>query len=318
MAIEVFNEYGQAFNKLYQAYKDKDYKYFEEQDEEITKKQLLKFTCPKEMYDNCVDLAKEKAKYTCSKDQQGRERPINIKEVRQFKGVVAEMATQLYLTEICRMPYYDVHRWDLQRKRFERGTFEYDVFCRIKNYSVKFESRSSNSYCTSLGEFLQEYDVIGPYVSPIKKNEDTDDFYIRPVFQYKTALTKSELETENNVEDICQKIVDSEITLYIVGGASKDEMFGPLSYEKSMSQGTTKYHCIHIKDIGDAEIFGNKIEHQKSIILGYGHEFQDKMICPVCAAPMEKRQNSHDGSYFFGCTNYNPNDGCKYTTGVRE
>ena len=67
------------------------------------------------MYNNCVKIAREKARYTMDYSQSLVLRPPEEKEIKQFKGILAETAIQLYLVQKCRIPFHQVHRWDLER-----------------------------------------------------------------------------------------------------------------------------------------------------------------------------------------------------------
>lgn len=259
------NEYGKEFIDICKEYNT--YQYFDE--EELDFGTVLEFHAPADMYNNCVKIAREKARYTMDYSQNLTIRSRVEKEIKQFKGILAETAIQLYLVQKCGIPFKQVHRWDLERDTFQSASNEYDLKItaaneeitdeeitnreitnrKITNRKITIESRASDSYKTTLESFVRYYDIIGKYSNSRKTSEKKADIYMRPVYQFTPCVSKR--EHDNKLYETYEMIQSKELRLYLVSGATKDEMFGEWSYMKNMFQGSTMYRCLKIKDAGD-------------------------------------------------------------------
>lgn len=153
------NPYGTEFTKLYMQYKS--YPFFRKA--KLDSGVIFEFRAPAGIYNNCYKIAREKAKYTMNYNQNLRVRSGKEKEIKQFKGVLAETAVQLFLVQECGIPFEQVRRWDLERRNFRNAWREYDIKIVTGNKELFIESRASDSYRTSLPEFVKNYDIIGRY-----------------------------------------------------------------------------------------------------------------------------------------------------------
>ena len=197
---------------------------------------------------NAYELAVIKAKYTNDKSQSGKERPMNIKIMNQLKGILAEIGVHLILEDVLGLD--NVKRWDLERESFDYSTAEYDLKFSIGNKEYFCESRSSTSYKTTLSEFLSRYHVIGPYTSDVKKKEDANDYYFRPVFQYKNLLPNDQTFLPyDSIRNTWKDIVNGELSLYFVSGATKSEMFGKDQEIGSNKQTGTTYRQVRMNKL---------------------------------------------------------------------
>ena len=269
------NRYGKEFIDICKKYSDFQYFY----EKELDFGTVLEFRAPADMYNNCVKIAREKARYTMDYSQSLVLRPPEEKEIKQFKGILAETAIQLYLVQKCRIPFHQVHRWDLERDTFQSASNEYDLKItaangentngkianrevanrevtnrkianrKIANREITIESRASDSYKTSLDSFVRQYDIIGKYSNSRKTNEKKADVYMRPVYQFTSCMNKT--EHKSKLYETYKMIQSRELQLYLVSGATKEEMYGERSYTKNMDQGSTIYRCLKIMDAGD-------------------------------------------------------------------
>ncbi len=239
------NKLGREFTELYEKYKE--YPFFTEV--ELDFGSVLEFNAPADIYNNCYKIAREKSKYTMSYAQNLIIRKPKEKVIKQFKGILAETAIQFYLIQKCRIPFDKVHRWDLERDTFRYAAGEYDLKITTKREEMFIESRSSDSYKTSLDEFISRYDIIGKYSNSVKMNEKKADLYLRPVYQFVPCI--KEEERGAILYNTYKMIGSKQLRLYLVSGATKEEMYGKKSYMKSMSQNKTTYRCLRITDAGD-------------------------------------------------------------------
>ena len=269
------NRYGKEFIDICKKYSDFQYFY----EKELDFGTVLEFRAPADMYNNCVKIAREKARYTMDYSQSLVLRRPEEKEIKQFKGILAETAIQLYLVQKCRIPFHQVHRWDLERDTFQSASNEYDLKItaangentngkianrevanrevtnrkianrKIANREITIESRASDSYKTSLDSFVRQYDIIGKYSNSRKTNEKKADVYMRPVYQFTSCMNKT--EHKSKLYETYKMIQSRELQLYLVSGATKEEMYGERSYTKNMDQGSTIYRCLKIMDAGD-------------------------------------------------------------------
>lgn len=241
------NNFGNEFIELYKKYRD--YQYFVEV--KLDFGMVLEFNAPADIYNNCYKIAREKAKYTMDYSQSLEKRTLEEKIIKLFKGILAEASIQLYLVQKCNIPFDKVHRWDLERNSFKYTSDEYDVKIVTEKGDIFIESRSSDSYKTTLNMFVNGYDIIGRYSNQRKTYEKMADLYLRPVYQFMPCI--KEEEREDKLFQTYKMIQAKLLRLYLVSGATKEEMYGKKSYMKSMQQGETSYQCLKIIDAGDME-----------------------------------------------------------------
>lgn len=240
------NVFGTKFIELYEKYGS--YEYFKSEELEGFG-EVLEFQAPADIYNNCFKIAREKAQYTMDYSQELKIRTPKEKVIKQFKGVLAETAIHLYLVKECGIPFDKVHRWDLERSSFRYSSNEYDLRFLTDSGELSIESRASDSYKTSLDEFVKKYDIIGKYSNSKKVGKKTADLYIRPVYQCESRF--SEKEWKSKLYETFDMIQSRFLKLYLVSGATKEEMYGESGYKKNMSQGETIYQCLRITAAGD-------------------------------------------------------------------
>jgi hypothetical protein len=197
--------------------------------------------------------AELKAAQTMNAAQDGRSRDAATKYQKQLMGILAEMACVAYLQKWIidnqlQQQWQVVRYDDVRIDQFKNPAGEFDI--RLINTSTQqifnIESRSSICYDRSIQEALQQYDIIGPYSSVAKQKEKLNDFYLRPLFQYKNFE-----QTKYEVLDFEKLFIAQAIELYIVAGCTKEDMQtkGKL---KSMKQGATSYLALPILKSIDA------------------------------------------------------------------
>jgi len=208
------------------------------------------------IYNKAINQAKEKALHTMNASQSGSYRSPEMKFQRQFMGCLAEIYVQEYLKKIFidnnlendwKVIRYD----DVRTDGFKSAENEYDIKVVNCHTSETFlvESRSSIIKDRSLLKGIEQFDIIGNYVSSVKSNEKLNDFYVRPLYLNKDyeKIKYSDLNFE--------KLVSSNsILLYIVGGCSKSDMITK-GYNKSMLQGGTNYRVVKILNGFDSNKF---------------------------------------------------------------
>lgn len=263
------NAFGKEFTELYGRYRD--YPYF--CTAELDFGMVLEFQAPADIYNHCYKIAREKSKYTMDYSQKLSIRTPKEKEIKQFKGILAETAIQLYLIQICRIPFDSVHRWDLERDTFQYTPNEYDLKISTEKKELLIESRASDSYKTSLDKFVKYYDIIGKYSNRKKTNEKKADIYMRPVYQF-IPCVKAE-EWKDKLYETYQMIQSKSLKLYLVSGATEAQMYGEKSYTKNMSQGDTVYQCLKIMDAGDMNRISEVIRDKYAQLGGRLDESED-------------------------------------------
>lgn len=212
--------------------------------------------------EECIEVAKEqaklKAKETNDKDQASNERTYNLKVEKQLEGILGEMAVLGYLESIANSVGLSkiVERYDdIRTDDFKIAKNEYDIKIYLdREYNV--EARSSCSYKMALESSLRWLDTIGPYESQMKQQEKLNDFYIRPLFQFKNLL-KDTKEKKVSTKDFSfmEELEKDNLTLYLTGGFSKKALIGRESIvEKSMNQNKTKYLAQNIADGQDMKV----------------------------------------------------------------
>jgi hypothetical protein len=194
-----------------------------------------------------IKQAELKSKHTNNVNQNGENRTDYKKFVKQFQGVLGEMAIREMLfrsfkrEDGCNM---NIIRWDdVRTDGFKSAENEYDIL--IENTSNNFyvESRASVNYKFSFTEdTLINMDTIGKYSNLIKKKEKKSDFYIRPLFQ----LINPERNYTLDSFDFYELFMEGGIILYITGGCSKEMMYGKNSEIKSMGQNNAEYQTLSI------------------------------------------------------------------------
>lgn len=259
--ITLPNEFKNKFQELKQRLVD--YEYFSSEAVTVNVQNqpiqfiVYRFNLNKDILDNAIELAMKKSNFTMDYDQAGNKRPKSIKLANQTKGILAEIGVQLILEEILKCK--SVKRWDLERETFKYLLAEYDVKFEYGGNDYLCESRSSTSYKTSLGEFIERYHIIGPYISKQKHSENNNDFYFRPVFQYINYNKKWSTLPYEKKTSVLEDLDSGELQLYFVSGATLDEMYSNNSEIGNNAQQGTKYRQIRMIYTGDVQVFLNNI-----------------------------------------------------------
>ena len=206
-----------------------------------------------------IDQSKMKTLYSMAYGQDSQVRSDELKFQRQLMGTIAEIAVadylELSLKKAKLSDKWQVVRYDdVRTDGFRSPEGEYDIkLIQGDNIEMDVESRSSIAHNRSLEVALNQYDIIGPYTSDVKKNEAFRDFYARPLYAYldyeKSRYSNLSFEKLLN---------DGRIELYIVGGCDRDQMANK-SFPKSMRQGRTRYKVVPILQGYDAIAFSEHI-----------------------------------------------------------
>tara|TARA_R110002126_G_scaffold152203_1_gene299283 strand:- start:6809 stop:7567 length:759 start_codon:yes stop_codon:yes gene_type:complete len=202
------------------------------------------------LYKNAVIQAKKKSAKTMNASQSGAYRSPEMKYNMQLMGIIAEIACAEYLKEIIKRAglkdLWSVIRYDdVRTDNFGSPLNEYDIMIKSNHTGIEkkiyVESRSSITYNRSLQSGLVNYDIIGPYTSAVKSQESANDFYLRPLYEYKDYHKNnySKLKFEEFLKD-------GKIILYIVSGCTYLNLIEE-GIKKSMSQQGSKYLVLPIK-----------------------------------------------------------------------
>src|SRR5690554_6708423 len=193
-----------------------------------------------------IDQAKKKSQFTMDAGQDGVDRDAILKYNRQLMGIIAEIACKKYLERVLEKNEvldWEVIRYDdVRTDGFRSPNNEYDI--KISNGEVEYfiESRSSITHDREFYIGLKQFDIIGPYTSVAKSNEDYNDIYLRPLYQY-IDFKNIQYDAINFEEYL--KI--GKVKLYLVAGCLKEDMINS-EVEKSMNQGKTNYKVVPIKE----------------------------------------------------------------------
>ncbi|HFK1681937.1 TPA: hypothetical protein ACGXND_001755 [Bacillus tropicus] len=204
---------------------------------------ILKCETNKEIIDHVKKITEEKEKYTMDLSQNLDFRDRNEKLTKLFQGIYAETYLHKLLELVLNSKNFSVLRWDLERPSFQYNTDEYDLKI-IKDSTIEYtvESRSSQNYKYSLRYGVENFDIIGPYVNSVKTQEDYNDFYLRPLFQYADHSTNNSME--NNYSTFTDLLLQDSISLYIITGCHKEMMY--IAPVKSMKQKSNYQHIPHV------------------------------------------------------------------------
>ena len=179
------------------------------------------------LFKKAQEQAELKAEYTMISDQAGNYRNNSHKYQKQLMGTLAEIYTQQYIQEILNENYLQskwiVERYDdVRTDQFKSPKGEYDlrIYAPKENQKSFFiEIRSSITWNRSFIDGLNQFDIIGPYLSQFKSEEKLNDIYIRPLYEYTNYQ-------EKKYEDL--KFIDylneGLIKLYIVAACSKKRL----------------------------------------------------------------------------------------------
>jgi len=215
-----------------------------------------------ELYRMALIQSKKKSEFTMNPSQSGNYRSPEIKFNMQLQGVLAEIACQYYLKKVLKNNNLDL-TWDVLRyddvrtDGFKSPLNEYDIKIYNREFPSKFvliESRSSITYNISFLEGLNQYDVIGPYSSNVKFMENSNDVYLRPLYEFNKycSIKYSKLDFEKHFRS-------GNIILHLVSGCTAKELFKD-GFKKSMNQGSTIYNVLPIINSTDIIKFQSKIK----------------------------------------------------------
>ena len=206
----------------------------------------------KELIARAFEQAVLKSQFTNNGNQNNQQRTGEQKFQKQLQGIISEMIVEDYLNRVFKKESGVVIRYDdVRTDDFKSPKNEFDIKLKFKEKEFEIEVRSSLSYRTEMSyETLEYFDVLGPYVNKVKKNENYNDFYIRPILQLKNPDRNINIK---NI-DIMKGILNNEFDFYITGGCTK-KMMSENSLIKSMGQNNTQYEhvpvlkSLNIKDL---------------------------------------------------------------------
>jgi hypothetical protein len=184
-----------------------------------------------------------KSKHTMDYSQSSQIRNENQKYQSQLRGCLAEEFAKLLIEEfaIKKSRRVKVVRYDnVRTDNFTSASNEYDIRVIVSDTEYFIEARSSVAHNRSILNAIESFDIIGPYKSSSKTNENPNDYYIRPLYGY--------IDYKNNdfyQQDLEELIDNGKVKLYFVGGTSFRQLI-ERGYEKSMGQGKTRYKVIKI------------------------------------------------------------------------
>lgn len=220
---------------------------------------VLRFDITPELLENCIEISEEKAHYTMDKDQNGKDRPHNVKVAKQLCGVIAETMTHIFLIEVCGIPIYEIKRWDLERPNFKYSKLEYDVMFSNNGKDTRIEVRNSYSYI-SIENYCTTGPILGSYTNFAKVGEDVNDLYIRPLSQCFVYAGNTTEEKELFKQNIIEHIKKKDVVPYLVSGTTVAEMYGKNGHKTNMGQNNTEYQAYPIKLAGDILEFANTVK----------------------------------------------------------
>jgi len=187
------------------------------------------------------NLSREKALHTMSSNQNLQEREFETKVAKLCRGIIGEMAIQIFLSTQLERPISDVLRYDLERLSFQYSPIEYDLSLN----EMRIEVRTSNNPYSTLKEYLNSSDrgVICRYINTKKVSERSADYYFAVVYDYPDQKGRtSELQEKAFMKDL----LHGSLHMYIIAGVSEQER---LASEKivSLGQYKTSYGVVPFK-----------------------------------------------------------------------
>ncbi len=249
--------YKNEFISLYNAKKEKNYKFFDECSELIDEQEFKYLICnvDLDLLKCAVRLAKEKSKFTMSQNQAKIPRDNVTKLKKSAQGVLAEMFVHILLLE---RYGFEVLRYDLERQTFEYKTDEYDLRIIVNNNNYEVESRSSNVHHKSLERFIKKDVIIGPYGNSLKPTDELADFHFRPIYmpQFIPFCEK------DGVYHYGENMINGNIKLVITGVATKEDFIN-FSYKTTLGQKGTTYYVVDVNKVGDIVEMDNKFKKIK-------------------------------------------------------
>lgn len=186
-------------------------------------------------------LSQEKALHTMSSNQNLREREFETKVAKLCRGVIGEMAIQIFLATQLKRPVSDVLRYDLERFSFQYSPIEYD----LRLDEMRIEVRTSNNPYYNLKEYFDSSDrgVICRYTNSKKISERSADYYFAVVYDYPDQKGRtSELQEKAFMKDL----LDGSLHMYIVAGVSEQERLASETIV-SLGQHKTSYGVVPFK-----------------------------------------------------------------------
>jgi hypothetical protein len=200
--------------------------------------------------------AQEKAKYTMAASQSGAHRSFTAKYENQLRGCLAEAYSKLLIEEYAadagkniRVVRYD----DVRTDGFKSATDEFDLKVIVEGNTKLLEARSSVVHDRRFEVGLENFDIIGPYVSKAKAAEKLNDYYIRPLYAYANYARGDFYQQK--LEDLVRH---GSVALHFVGGTDLEKLHIS-GYSKSMGQGATSYSVMPILQGYAVEDFLSKI-----------------------------------------------------------
>lgn len=152
-------------------------------------------------------------------------------------GKISENATEKLLSH-----FIDVYKIDgrgLPTKispdeLIERDEFyetHVNVFVEVSGKTKDIEVRSSFPYHPDFSQVINEFlDILGYYRASYKSKEEPKDYYLRALFHF-------------NHNEMLRRIKEEKFLLYVVGGATKEELLS-FGIDKDLDQQGARYRVI--------------------------------------------------------------------------
>lgn len=119
-------------------------------------------------------------------------------------------------------------------KLIERDEFyetHVNVFVEVSGKTKDIEVRSSFPYHPNFSRVINEFlDILGYYRASYKSKEEPKDYYLRPLFHF-------------NHNEMLKRLKEEMFLLYIVGGATKEELLR-FGIDKDLDQQGARYRVI--------------------------------------------------------------------------
>lgn len=204
---------------------------------------ITKIDINSNIFKNAKKQALEKSNFTMDASQSGEIRTKDTKYQSQLRGCIAEAYAKLLIeqySELKKLKVEVVRYDDVRTDGFKSPKGEYDIKVIVSDTEKFLEARSSISHDRDFIQGILDFDIIGPYSSIAKKEENPNDFYIRPLYEYVDYINKDFYK--HDFEDL---IRDEKVFLHFVGGTTFNQL-KELGYDKNMGQGDTVYRVIKI------------------------------------------------------------------------
>jgi len=227
----------------------------------VLKHNIIKvdYLSDEKMLQHAYTQAQAKAPHTHRNNPSARRRTEQEVFNSQYLGTIADIACSVLLQK--HLDKYGtkqllVERYDDIRSDNFRNADQFDARVILGDENrilTEIEIRSSVCNRVSLARMLEVFDVLGWYTTANKPGEQKRDFYMRPVYHYNKYQTGQAYAVANAE----QYLLNDELDLYIVGGATADilQTKGEIQRGFGLLQEGATYQVVDILDALDAPAF---------------------------------------------------------------